>query len=369
MDRVLILGGSLAGLSLALALEHRGIPSTVLERTRPPVQGGAGLGVDRALLARVTGCDPRADAPGAAHLPVIRSGREATSWQLLHGWLRNRVRDGRHVEVQEGIVAERAGQDDGAAWVDAGGTRHSAPLLVGADGYRSLVRAAVSPEAPDAAYAGYVLWRGLAEEATMPAGTPWPADADGIGAIVEGYRLVAYPVPGAGSQLAPGRRAISFAWYDAGRNALLERLGCLSSDGRVLASLPPERFPPELVAELRRTADRVWPPPWRQAVHACLDRREVFATPITEYWPRRMAQGRLALVGDAAHAVSPMTGRGLVLGLLDAEALALALADCGLTPEALRRYEQVRLRPSQDLVRGSMDWGRTYLRGISRAAL
>jgi len=50
MDRVLILGGSLAGLSLALALEHRGIPSLVFERTRPPFRGGVGLGVDRALL-------------------------------------------------------------------------------------------------------------------------------------------------------------------------------------------------------------------------------------------------------------------------------------------------------------------------------
>jgi 2-polyprenyl-6-methoxyphenol hydroxylase-like FAD-dependent oxidoreductase len=72
----------------------------------------------------------------------------------------------------------------------------------------------------------------------------------------------------------------------------------------------------------------------------------VFGTPIVHYKPARLAAGRVALAGDAAHAASPMVGGGFRQGLYDVRALTqvLAVADSpDAVPDALARYERARL--------------------------
>jgi 2-polyprenyl-6-methoxyphenol hydroxylase-like FAD-dependent oxidoreductase len=62
----------------------------------------------------------------------------------------------------------------------------------------------------------------------------------------------------------------------------------------------------------------------------------------------RTTQPRLALIGDAAHAIHPLSGHGINLGFQDAEVLAATLrnrgpqSDCG-DPLLLRRYERERI--------------------------
>jgi 2-polyprenyl-6-methoxyphenol hydroxylase-like FAD-dependent oxidoreductase len=75
----------------------------------------------------------------------------------------------------------------------------------------------------------------------------------------------------------------------------------------------------------------------------------VFGTPIVHYQPRRLARGRVALAGDAAHAASPMVGGGFRQGLYDVEALTRVLTastPAGEVPGVLRRYQELRLRPA-----------------------
>jgi 2-polyprenyl-6-methoxyphenol hydroxylase-like FAD-dependent oxidoreductase len=76
-----VVGGSLVGLSTAIALSRLGMDVTVLERSPArAVDGGGGLGVDVALLQRVTGID--------AEPPVVHGiDRDTTAWHLLQGWL------------------------------------------------------------------------------------------------------------------------------------------------------------------------------------------------------------------------------------------------------------------------------------------
>ncbi len=67
--------------------------------------------------------------------------------------------------------------------------------------------------------------------------------------------------------------------------------------------------------------------------------------------PSRLVRGAVALVGDAAHVVSPITGAGFHNGLLDVEALAGALrtAPRERVRQALSRYQQQRLQPARRL--------------------
>ena len=79
-----VVGGSLAGLCAVLALARDGWRVTVLERSVGEPPGGAGLGVDRGLLGRVTGVDVTA-------LPVIRGGYEQAAWGLVRNFLLDHV--------------------------------------------------------------------------------------------------------------------------------------------------------------------------------------------------------------------------------------------------------------------------------------
>lgn len=164
--QVVVVGGSLVGLSTAIALAHGGVSVTVLERTpHSGYEGGGGLGVDVGLLIRVTGLE---GSP-----PVYwGSDRATTAWPLLAGWLETQARAVAGVEVRRGAEVVEVG--DG--WVrSADGRRFGADLVIGADGARSTVRRWVCPDRPDAAYAGFLLWRAMVTEDELPKTIPWLA--------------------------------------------------------------------------------------------------------------------------------------------------------------------------------------------------
>ena len=71
---------------------------------------------------------------------------------------------------------------------------------------------------------------------------------------------------------------------------------------------------------------------------------------------RRMVSGRVVLVGDAAHEISPIGGQGMNLGWLDARALAPLIVDSvhgRHSPAAYREYEMRRLRAAAQARRQS----------------
>jgi 2-polyprenyl-6-methoxyphenol hydroxylase-like FAD-dependent oxidoreductase len=63
--------------------------------------------------------------------------------------------------------------------------------------------------------------------------------------------------------------------------------------------------------------------------------------------------GNVALVGDAAHAMTPNLGQGACTAILDAEALARAIARHDTLPSALRAYDAERRRSAQRVAFGS----------------
>jgi 2-polyprenyl-6-methoxyphenol hydroxylase-like FAD-dependent oxidoreductase len=190
------------------------------------------------------------------------------------------------------------------------------------------VRRAIAPEAPWAYYAGYVVWRGLVEEQSLTRSVPRESDHGLWIEYVAGYRLVAAVLPGRNGSLEVGRRQITFAWFDVHREQLLRRSGCITSDGYVVGTLGRGAIDDGTRDDLSGLIARLWPANWAEAVRLGVGSKPALTgAPIAEYKPGRLFRGALAIVGDAAHAVSPMTGRGFVAGVEDASVLAKLLAE------------------------------------------
>lgn len=362
--RAVVVGASLSGLMTALALSRAGMAVTVLERVGRFPRTGAAIGLNDGLLARL-GQLARRDGstptvPGRAAPAPVAQTRAA-----LHARLRTAADADPHIDLHDATAVQDVGQDGHAAWATtADGRTFRGDVVVGADGYRSVVRRRVAPEKPDATFAGYMLWLGVADEAAIPAPRRWPRDL----AILDGPDacLLGYPLADAAGDPASGGRQLGWAWYDATRNDLLRETGCVV-DGVVRHSLAPDRVPPATLRELAEEARALWLAPWRDAILDSIGRGAVTGTPITEYVPERLVDGRLVLVGDAAHVPTPMTGMGFAASLADAEALAewLAASTRGASvADALRAYERQRLGPARRLVQS----GQQFSRGFARAA-
>ncbi|WP_207208601.1 FAD-dependent monooxygenase [Nocardioides oleivorans] len=331
----------------------------MLERTGPAPRSGAALGNATSGLQRIlsgrngtSGNGVDAYAPNAV----------AETWEQTYRLLRAATNDDANIRVLHNQVVAHVGQNDDHAWArTADGTVHEGELLVGADGHRSVVRRLVAPDKPDATYAGYVIWLGIAEESELDVaaiGRRWPSGLDIRDAGPD--CLLGYPLGPHDGSLGGGRR-LGWAWFDPRRTHLLRETGCVAGDV-VQHSMRPADVPANTLAELDDEA-RQWPSPWREAIRDCLRRRAVTGTPIAEYLPDRLTSGRVALVGDAGHVSTPMTGRGFAVAVSDAETLAEELAKhpagTGILT-ALHAYEQRRLGPARDVVTSGQAFSRSF---------
>jgi 2-polyprenyl-6-methoxyphenol hydroxylase-like FAD-dependent oxidoreductase len=356
---VAIVGGSLAGLATGIGLARRGARVNVFEQNSGEERGGTGLGVERALITKATGVDARVD--GLTHaLPVVDEGyRETSTWLAIYRWLRAVADTTDGLSVHESARVDLISSDDHTAYLSGPRVNASADVIIGADGYRSVVRRAVSPTRPFAPYGGFLLWRALVEESWLPKRM---LDKTSLGGgrspHPEAARLVVYRVPGPDGETSLGKRSITLAWYDASRTQWLRDRGYLVGD-EVMGSILPTAVDDELRADLLAVAAKRWRGTAREIITSAIERRVIFGTPLAEYLPERLVAGRLGLVGDAAHVASPMVGAGFSSGLKDGIAFIAAVSRSGGTAahagnRALRRYDEVRLTPNRSRVLESL---------------
>jgi 2-polyprenyl-6-methoxyphenol hydroxylase-like FAD-dependent oxidoreductase len=347
---ILIVGGSLAGLMTGLALSRHGFSITLLERSTDTDRTGAALQVGHGLLEQLTG---RRQAPG-----MLATGVQA--WQSVYRGLRGAAEDAGMLILQNARV-ETVGQDEGRAFATtADNRRFEGAVLIGADGYQSIVRRYLSPERPDAVFAEYLAWVGFAEESALSVRFPPHLEFLEAGP----YLLLGFPLTAADGSPERGRRRVGWGWYDAGHNAILRETGALDSD-LVRHSLRPADMPDALFDELAALARRHWPSPWREAILECIARKAVLGTPVVEYLPDRLASGRIGLVGDAAHVCTPMTGNGFATAADDALTLARFLDAAALRSDpigALRSYEASRLPEVRRLGRSGQQISQNFVR-------
>jgi 2-polyprenyl-6-methoxyphenol hydroxylase-like FAD-dependent oxidoreductase len=340
----IVIGGGIGGLAAALALDRIGWHATVLERT--PVLGEIGAGMSQApnalralealgvgVRARSAGVPTHAAGnlrtPDGRYLQRTRPGDTAAMLAFhradLHRVLLDAAPEG---WVRTGAEVTGLRQEAGRVTVVACGDEHTADLVVAADGIRSTARRLRWPDAPPPRFLGRTAWLGIADVAGLP------------GSITLG--------PGGYFLVHPVARGRAYWTY-------------VTTEDR-----PDVRYDDEKAEVTRRVGT------WHDPIPELMDVTppgSVIHIDIHDLEPLpSYVQGRVALLGDAAHAMSPDRGQGAGQSLEDAVVLAAALAAEPTVEAALNRYDADRRPRTQATARGARkDGDRTTSRAVYRA--
>lgn len=351
VKRVLIVGGGIAGMSLALALSRSGIAAEISEIdpdwrvygagitiTGPTLRAFDALGLLDAIVgegycynatricdiggnvimaSRVSGqpMGPRIPNSGGILRPVLhRILSEAT---LASGAT---VRLGVSVgalDAAEGSVA--------VTLTDGTTTRYD--LVVGADGIHSRLRAMLFPDAPAPAFTGQGCWRAV---------VPRPASVDGAEIYVGG------PVK---AGIVPVSRDEMYLF-------LLQHV---PGNPR----MPESEWPSLLASQLRGFGGALGAVREQLGAGARINYRPLEKLLLPRPWHR----GRVVLIGDAAHATTPHLASGAGLAVEDALVLAeylssAATAEAALEQFTARRYARCRLVVENSVRLGELEMQR-----------
>ena len=354
---VLVAGGGIGGLTVALSLHQIGVPVRVFESVPELKPVGVGINVlphagreliELGLLDRLdrTAIRTRELAYYSKHGKLIWTeprGLEAGyKWpqfsihrgvlhQLLYDAARERIGDdniltGHHLTGWEatatGVRARFAGRNGKMIGEQEGS------LLIGADGIHSAVRAAMYPQEGPPIWNGRILWRGVTY------GEPFLSGRTMIMAGHEVLKFVCYPISRADSE--SGRPMINwiaerylppdYQW----RREDYNRAGKL------------EEFLPYFES---------WTFDWLDVPGLIRNAEYCYEYPLVDRDPLdRWTFGRVTLLGDAAHPMYPIGSNGASQAILDARVLAREILAQGETPQALLAYEEERRPATSKLV-------------------
>jgi len=327
--KVGIVGGGIGGLAAAIALRRKGVEAIVFEQAEEPRALGAGLHLwSNAVQAlREIGLG---DAIDAVSVPIeyermhTAAGKRLVEWPV--GDLSRKLGvpsiglsrpallsallaavDGNALKTGRSVAAfEQTRNSVSLRLTD--GSSEFCDVMIGADGLESTTRAQLRG-AKEPRYLGYTTWRTLL-----------PPEAHDLPARVlnqywgRGVRFICFPA-------AP--------------------------DGTVylvcLAKAPPGGIDRAGQAK-QRVVDHAseFAEPVPSLAEACEDSRLIRADIADRRPIKRWGEGRVTLLGDAAHPMAPNVSQGAGMALEDAAVLARILGGGSATPESLRAYEKRR---------------------------
>jgi salicylate hydroxylase len=349
MPDVLIAGAGLGGLTAALALIQRGHRVRVFEQASELKEVGAGVQIGPNGSRLLISLGLREAMERVVCVPL---GREFRLWSTgqrwksfdngeaamrkygapywmahrgdFHGVLLDAVRKADPDVIRAGNACVGFEQSERQATIRlANGDTATGDVLIGADGVHSKVRQQMFGDG-QAVFTGIMAWRGLVPMERLPEHQRQLMGNNWLGV---GGHVVTYPLR---------------------RGEILNFVAVVERDDWHVESWTEPGTTEECLRDLS---------PWHDDVKTIVRNIDTpFKWALLGREPLdHFAEGRVCVMGDAAHPTLPFLAQGANMALEDAVIIARCLDDFENVPEALRHYEQARLERTAAIVRGSSD--------------
>jgi 2-polyprenyl-6-methoxyphenol hydroxylase-like FAD-dependent oxidoreductase len=363
---VIIIGGGIGGLSLALALEQRGLSCRVYE-TVPEIKP-LGVGISLLPHAMREFSALGLEAPLREAAIEIREHKFFNRYgQFIYSEPRGNhagypypdlgIHRGRLHMVLLKAVMDRIGagtiltnhrcqgvdQDDGGVTVSFAESSTGRPLApvrgeiaIACDGINSVIRKQFYPE-EKLAYAGINMWRGVTRHKPIFDGHTYLR----VGSIDTG-KMVIYPI-----------------------------IDNLDEQGNQLINWVAELRQPSMGMNDWNKAGKLedffhaykdWHFDWLDVARLITGADQILEYPMVDRDPvAQWTFGRISLLGDAAHPMYPRGANGAAQAIIDARTLADLLAQMNNPVEALAAYQNTRLQPTAKIVRTNREYPPDYI--------
>jgi 2-polyprenyl-6-methoxyphenol hydroxylase-like FAD-dependent oxidoreductase len=352
---VIVVGGGIAGSTMALSLNQAGVDVRVYEAVREMAPLGVGINLQPTAVRELVELGIGNELANACnetqilsyfnklgqHIYTEKRGIEAGyNWPqysihrgklqtLLLGSVRDRigfqgVKAGKRFisfeQSEKKVFATFLDTETGTTFVD------SADILIGADGIHSAVRRCIHPSEGEPKFAGQVLWRAAVET---------DAFLGGHTMIIAGHfhqRVIVYPI---GRADAP--------------NLLMTNWICQTTVPD--ASLVREDWNRTVAKEKVLKSFGTWRFPWLNVPGLIQRTPEIFEFPLVDRDPvGTWTSGRVTLIGDAAHPMHPIGSQAGTQAIIDARILTQLLASTLNPLDALQHYDLQRRPAMNDII-------------------
>ena len=355
---VLIAGGGIGGLSVALTLHQIGVHCTVFESVSELRPLGVGINLQPNAVRELYDL-------GITANDLDQVGVPAKEWALVglngndvysetrgtlagYNWPQYAVHRGQFHMLLYRKLFERAGpdvvqlgqqvigyekNDDGTVTAilrakDGSESRASGTLLIGADGIHSEVRKQMHPDQPPIHWGGAVMWRGTTLAKPIRTGSSF------VGLGTHKHRMVIYPIshPDPDTGLALINWIAEVTYDDTSKH---ETTGW---------------FRQVALSDFTHHFDG-WDYDWLNVPELLNGADVAYENPMIDRDPVDTWQdGPVALMGDAAHAMYPTGSNGASQAVIDARVLGAAMVQHGANVDALAAYNNQLCGPVSELI-------------------
>ncbi|MCX7297307.1 MAG: flavin-dependent oxidoreductase [Hyphomicrobiales bacterium] len=357
-NRVIIAGGGIGGLATALTLHQIGVPCVVYEAVREMRPLGVGINLQPNAVRELYDL-------GIASDDLDRIGLPAKEWALVglngndiytetrgllagYNWPQYAVHRGQLHMLLHRLAVERIGADavrlasrvtgyrkisNGSVTAliehaDGVTSEMTGPLLIGADGIHSAVRAQMHPAQPPIHWGGAIMWRGTTQAKPIRTGASF------VGLGTHRQRMVFYPI----SQPDPKTGLSTINW--------IAEVTLDNSDGWKQRGWFREVGVEDFVHHFDN-----WVWDWLDVPAFIKQADGAFENPMIDRDPvPTWCDGPVALMGDAAHAMYPTGSNGASQAIVDARVLGACMIAHGVTPAALAAYDAQLCGPISQLI-------------------
>lgn len=360
-----IVGGSIAGCSAAILLLKEGHDVSVFERSGKALVGrGGGIGTIPSLIREIKeqGCigedfislpitklsfigKKKSAEPYGVRAGEIEMNFQVFQWNELWKHLRNHVPDSAYHKAIQVNWAKM----NSSGKVSLSFERYPDQvfdLVLFADGYNSLGRKILFPE-KKLAYRGYILWRGLLPESSMPGLCPLKDEILRLSYDGAPGHNVVYFIPGEAGSTKSGHRVFNWAAYIAIPESELEEVMRDKYGNIRTGTLPPGMIGKQTESKLKRLLSNHTPDYYSEIVNRTENSyiQVIYTLDLDSYY-----KDKICLIGDAGMVVQPFTGSGVFKGYQNVKDLIEILGSGISLEDALVQWSKNQLQTGKRLL-------------------